>query len=90
MVIEMKMIPIISFLPEASFGLWVLSLPASVCLCVQCIGIPMGIDPAPQMANLYLYYYESSFMETITKENYGIAKKIQQHQLIHQWSGHAQ
>ena len=23
----------------------------------QCIGIPMGIDPAPQMANLYLYYY---------------------------------
>ena len=42
----------------------------------QCIGIPMGIDPAPQMANLYLYYYESSFMETITKENYGIAKKF--------------
>ena len=42
----------------------------------QCIGIPMGIDPAPQMANLYLYYYESSFMETITKGNYGIAKKI--------------
>ena len=42
----------------------------------QCIGIPMGIDPAPQMANLYLYYYESTFMETITKENYGIAKKF--------------
>ena len=42
----------------------------------QCIGIPMGIDPAPQMANLYLYYYESSFMETITKENYGIPKKF--------------
>ena len=42
----------------------------------QCIGIPIGIDPAPQMANLYLYYYESSFMEIITKENYGIAKKI--------------
>ena len=76
MVIEMKMISIVSFLPEASFGLWVLSLPASVRLCVQCIGIPMGIDPAPQMANLYLYYYEPSFMETITKENYGIAKKF--------------
>ena len=42
----------------------------------QCIGIPMGIDPAPQMANLYLYYYETSFMETIIKENYGIAKKF--------------
>ena len=35
----------------------------------------MGIDPAPQMANLYLYYYELSFMETITKGNYRIAKK---------------
>lgn len=42
----------------------------------QCIGIPMGIDPAPQMANLYLYYYESTFMEVLTKENYGIAKKF--------------
>ena len=42
----------------------------------QCIGIPMGIDPAPQMANLYLYYYESSFMEKLTKDNYGIAKKF--------------
>ena len=36
----------------------------------------MGIDPAPQMANLYLYYDESSYMETITKENYGIAKQF--------------
>ena len=42
----------------------------------QCIRIPMGIDPAPQMASLYLYYYESSFMEIVTKENYGIAKKF--------------
>ena len=50
----------------------------------------MGIDPAPQMANLYLYYYESSFMKTITKESSGIAKKIQQHQPIHRWSRHAQ
>ena len=31
----------------------------------QSIGIPMGIDPAPQMANLYLYWYESSFMEKL-------------------------
>ena len=42
----------------------------------QCIGIPMGIDPAPQMANLYLYYYESCFMEKLTKEDYSIAKKF--------------
>ena len=28
----------------------------------------MGIDPAPQMANLYLYYYEAKFMEMLTKK----------------------
>ena len=28
----------------------------------QCIGIPMGIDPVPFWANLYLYHYESLFM----------------------------
>ena len=42
----------------------------------QSIGIPMGIDPAPQMANLYLYWYEYNFMEKLTKENYGVAKKF--------------
>ena len=40
------------------------------------IGIPMGIDPAPEMANLYLYYYEAKFMEMLTKENYSAAKKF--------------
>ena len=42
----------------------------------QSIGKPMGIDPAPQMANLYLYYYEAKFMEMLTKENYSAAKKF--------------
>ena len=28
----------------------------------QCIGIPMGIDPAPFMANLFLFYYEHEYM----------------------------
>ena len=42
----------------------------------QSIGIPMGIDPAPQMANLYLYYYEANIMEMLTKENYSAAKKF--------------
>ena len=42
----------------------------------QCIGIPMGIDPAPQMANLYLYFYESSYMEKLTAEDYGKAIKF--------------
>ena len=36
----------------------------------------MGIDPAPQMANLYLYAYESNFMEKLTKVNYGEARKF--------------
>ena len=31
----------------------------------QCIGIPMGIDPAPFWANLHLYAYECKFMTTL-------------------------
>ena len=42
----------------------------------QKIGIPMGVDPAPQMANLYLYYYEAAFMEKLTKQNYSKANKF--------------
>ena len=38
--------------------------------------IPMGIDPAPQMVNLYLYYYEAKFIEMPTKENYSSANKF--------------
>jgi len=29
----------------------------------QCIGIPMGIDPAPFWANLFLYHYESEYVK---------------------------
>ena len=36
----------------------------------------MGIDPAPQMANLYLYSYEARFMGRLTKEDYGAAKRF--------------
>ena len=32
---------------------------------IQTIGIPMGIDPAPFWANLYLYKFENSFMESL-------------------------
>ena len=42
----------------------------------QKIGIPMGVDPAPQMANLYLYYYEAAYMETLAKQDYGKAMKF--------------
>ena len=33
----------------------------------QVIGIPMGIDPAPFWANLYLYYFEETFMTKLSK-----------------------
>ena len=42
----------------------------------QSIGIPMGVDPGPQMANLYLYYYESQYMEQLTKADYKKAKRF--------------
>ena len=41
----------------------------------QIIGMPMGIDPAPPASNLYLHFYESKFMEGLTKTDYGKAKK---------------
>ena len=31
----------------------------------QNIGIPMGIDPAPFWANLFLYYFESKFVQSL-------------------------
>ena len=31
----------------------------------QAIGIPMGIDPAPFWANLFLYYYEEKFISNL-------------------------
>ena len=33
----------------------------------QCIGIPMGIDPAPFWANLYLYHFESEFVLKLSR-----------------------
>ena len=34
----------------------------------QAIGIPMGIDPAPFWANLYLYTYEEDFITNLVKK----------------------
>ena len=31
-------------------------------LFLQAIGIPMGVDPAPFFANLFLFYYESEWI----------------------------
>ncbi len=36
----------------------------------------MGTDPAPFMANLYLFYYEFRYMEELTKKDYGTARKF--------------
>ena len=35
----------------------------------QAIGIPMGIDPAPFWANLYLYSYEKDYISDMIKSD---------------------
>ena len=42
----------------------------------QNIGIPMGTDPGPDFANLFLHYYEFTFLERNAKTRYGICKKL--------------
>ena len=37
------------------------------CILRQSIGIPMGIDPAPFWANLFLYVYESRYMSSLVQ-----------------------
>ena len=45
-------------------------------LFIQGIGIPMGIDPAPFWANIYLYTYESKYIDNLTKNNSSKDNKI--------------
>ena len=40
------------------------SLPVSNLVLLQCIGIPMGIDPPPFWPKLYLHDYETDFIHT--------------------------
>ena len=35
----------------------------------QCVGIPMGTDCAPLLANLFLFYYEYKYMKKLIKTN---------------------
>ena len=42
----------------------------------QSIGIPMGIDPAPFWANLYLYKFENSFMESLRRSDVAKSRKF--------------
>ena len=45
----------------------------------QIIGIPMGTDPAPFMANIYLFYYEFKYMERLQSEDYATARRLYSH-----------
>ena len=45
-------------------------------LFIQTIGIPMGIDPAPFWANLYLYKFEYRFMRELLKSDSTKARKF--------------
>ena len=42
----------------------------------QCIGIPMGIDPAPFWANLHLYTYEYKFIKSLMRTDKRKAMKF--------------
>ena len=42
----------------------------------QTIGISMGTDCAPQLANLFLFHYEYSYMKQLMKDNLCMAKQF--------------
>ena len=42
----------------------------------QVIGIPMGSDPAPFMANLFLYFYENKWVQNLKREDLISARKF--------------
>ena len=42
----------------------------------QTIGIPMGTDCAPQLANLFLFHYEYLYMKNLMRDNLCVAKRF--------------
>ena len=42
----------------------------------QIIGVPIGVDPGPFIANLTLWYYENSYLEKLYKHDYFSAKMM--------------
>ena len=42
----------------------------------QVIGFPLGSNPAPFFANLFLFFYESRWLKSIKNSNYGVARKF--------------
>ena len=42
----------------------------------QIIGVPIGVDAGPYIANLTLWYFENKFLESTYKSKYFVAKKL--------------
>ena len=42
----------------------------------QRVGIPMGTDCAPLLANLFLFYYEYHYMKGLIKKKITLAKRF--------------
>ena len=42
----------------------------------QQVGIRMGTDCAPLLANLFLFYYEYKYMKNLIKDNLQVAMKF--------------
>ena len=42
----------------------------------QCVGIPMGTDCAPLLANLFLFFYEYRYMKNLIKNDIFMARTM--------------
>ena len=42
----------------------------------QCIGIPMGMDCTPLVANVFPFYYEHKYMRNLIRSNLMLAKRF--------------
>ena len=42
----------------------------------QCVGVPMGTDCAPLLANLFLFFYENRYMKSLIKSNIHMARRF--------------
>ena len=69
-------------LTEETLIAYVEYLVDSIYVCVgnriyrQCVGIPMGTDCAPLLANLFLFYYEYNYMKNLIKQDIWAARRF--------------
>ena len=42
----------------------------------QIIGVPIGVDPGPYIANLTLWYYENGYLQKLYKRDYFSARML--------------